>query len=57
MDKEIYLGDGLYARVDCGTIWLRAPREDGDHIVALEPEVFAALCELAERNELLVVAR
>jgi hypothetical protein len=54
-DTEVYLGDGLYARVSGpGTIWLRAPRENGDHVVALEPEVFQALCKFAEENGLLV---
>lgn len=40
MDKvfeEEYLGDGLYVRFDGWQFWLRAPREDGDHEVALEP--------------------
>jgi hypothetical protein len=41
--KETYLGDGLYASFDGLSIWLRAPREHGDHIVALEPEVWVAL--------------
>jgi hypothetical protein len=52
MAEETYLGDGLYARIDAGAIWLRAPREDGDHMVALEPEVFAALCKLAQKSGL-----
>jgi hypothetical protein len=38
--SETYLGDGLYVRFDGYTIWLRAPREGGDHYVALEPPVF-----------------
>jgi hypothetical protein len=41
--KEIYLGDGLYASFDGFMITLRAPREDGDHWIGLEPEVFNAL--------------
>lgn len=41
--KEHYLGDGLCASFDGWSIWLRAPRPDGDHQVALEPDVFAAL--------------
>jgi hypothetical protein len=41
--QETYLGDGLYASFDGFTIWLRAPRENGDHVVALEPLVYAAL--------------
>jgi hypothetical protein len=41
--KEQYLGDGLYASFDGYHIWLRAPREGGDHIVGLEPAVWNAL--------------
>lgn len=47
--KETYLGDGLYASFDGFAIWLRAPRERGDHVVALEPEVYRALTEFVER--------
>lgn len=36
---ERYLGDGLYASFDGCQVRLRAPRLDGDHFVALEPEV------------------
>jgi hypothetical protein len=43
MSKETYLGDGLYASFDGYMITLRAPRENGDHFVCLEPEVLAAL--------------
>jgi hypothetical protein len=42
-EKEIYLGDGLYASLDGFMITLRAPRENGDHFVMLEPNIFAAL--------------
>jgi len=41
--NETYLGDGLYASFDGFAIWLRAPRENGDHVVALEPQIFAEL--------------
>jgi len=41
--KETYLGDGLYVRFDGFTIWLRAPRETGDHVVALDPSVWRML--------------
>lgn len=41
--KEVYLGDGLYASFDGFQIGLRAPRENGDHVVFLEPQVLAAL--------------
>jgi hypothetical protein len=43
--EEVFLGDGLYASFDGFMITLRAPREDGDHVVMLEPGVFAALVE------------
>lgn len=42
MNKEIYLGDGLYASFDGYQITLRAPRAEGDHFVALEPAVLRA---------------
>lgn len=50
MATETYLGDGLYASFDGYTIWLRAPREDGDHTVALEPEVLASLIAYSRRT-------
>lgn len=43
MNRETYLGDGVYASFDGYQIWLRAPRETGDHVVALEPSVYDAL--------------
>lgn len=42
---EAYLGDGLYASFDGFNIGLRAPRLDGDHYIALEPQVYQALRE------------
>lgn len=42
---ETYLGDGVYARLEGDMIWLRTERGSGDHIIALEPEVFEALVE------------
>jgi hypothetical protein len=47
MSDEQYLGDGVYASFDGYQIWLRAPREEGDHRIALEPSVFRALLEYA----------
>lgn len=39
---ETYVGDGLFVKRDAyGTVWLRAPRDEGDHYVALEPAVLA----------------
>ena len=49
--SEIYLGDGLYASYDGFNIWLRAPRIDGDHVVALEPEVLARFLQFAASVE------
>jgi hypothetical protein len=46
---ETYLGDGLYASDDGYMITLRAPREDGDHWVALEPGIVEALLSFIER--------
>lgn len=43
--SETFLGDGLYVSFDGYQIWLRAPREDGDHRVALEPQVWHRLNE------------
>ncbi len=45
MDKkhEQYLGDGVYAWTDGYQIWLKADRGQQEHLIALEPAVFAAL--------------
>lgn len=42
MDKETYLGNGVYASFDGYRVWLRV--DDGSRI-ALEPEVMANLNE------------
>jgi hypothetical protein len=48
MNEETYLGDGLYASIERSMIKLRAPRfGGGDHVVYLDPEVWAALQQLA----------
>lgn len=44
-EREVYLGDGVYASFDGYQIWLRTPRSNGDHSLALEPRVLAALDE------------
>jgi hypothetical protein len=46
---ETYLGDGLYASFDGEHIKLRAPRPDGDHWVALDPETYEAFAQFIER--------
>ncbi len=43
--NEVYLGDGLYASFDGWSVNLRAPRENGDHWVGIEPEVWKNLLE------------
>lgn len=43
--REVYLGDGLYCSFDGFMFILRAPRHEGDHWVALEPQVLAAFDE------------
>lgn len=50
-ENETYLGDGLYASFDGYQFILRAPRDDGDHWVALEPSVFDSL--VAFRNRII----
>ena len=47
--KEHYLGDGLYVSFDGWQFCLRAPREEGDHIVYLEPAALAAFNAYAKR--------
>jgi hypothetical protein len=49
MAGEEYLGDGLYASVEGGMIKLRAPREGGDSVIWLDPEVWAALVQWVDR--------
>lgn len=50
MDKEIYLGDGLYASYNGYSITLRAPREEGNHIVVLDYEIYANLAAFAKKS-------
>lgn len=46
---ETYLGDGLYASFDGFMVKLRAPREDGDHWVGMEPPELAAFVAFIAR--------
>lgn len=48
-NNEVYLGDGLYCSDDGHQIKLRAPRENGDHEIYLEPGTFQGLCQYIER--------
>lgn len=45
--KEEYLGDGLYASFDGYSVFLRAPREKGDHWVGLEPTILVNFLKFA----------
>jgi len=49
MPKEMYLGDGLYASYDGWQIKLRAPRDEGDHVVYMDFSVYKAFREFAEK--------
>jgi hypothetical protein len=40
---ETYIGDGVYVSFDGWGIWLRTPRETGEHRIALDPDNFRAL--------------
>ena len=50
-----YIGDGVYASLEHGMIWLRTQREgwheidEGWHEIALEPEVYEQLVQFAKR--------
>ena len=43
-----YLGDGVYASFDGYQIWLAVDHYE-NNVVALEPSVFANLCEYVKR--------
>jgi len=47
-EKEVYLGDGLYASFDGFMIKLRAPRFGEDHEVYLEPLIYQEFIRFAE---------
>ena len=49
-EKKEYLGDGLYAQYDGYQVYLTAPREFGEHMVALEPSVLDSFMGYLERN-------
>ena len=54
--KEEYLGDGLYVSYDGYMYALRAPRDYGDHIVYLEPEVLKRFIEFARQKNPLITS-
>jgi hypothetical protein len=46
--SEQYLGDGLFVSFDGYALKLRAPRQDGDHVVFIEPAMFQELVRFAD---------
>jgi hypothetical protein len=44
---DTYLGDGVYASFDGYQIWLAVNHHE-NKVLALDPSVFARLCEYAE---------
>lgn len=47
--NEEYIGDGVFVSFDGYQIWLRTPREGGDHVIALEPMVLEYLFEYVDK--------
>jgi hypothetical protein len=47
-EHKTYLGDGVYASFDGYQIWLAVNHHE-NNVVALEPKVFANLCEYVKR--------
>lgn len=48
--NETHLGDGLYARHDGYSFWLRATRGHEDHVVALEPAVMESFMDFVSKT-------
>ena len=46
---EEYLFDGVYASFDGLQIKLRTEREDGDHVIYIEPQLWECLKSFARR--------
>lgn len=53
---DTYLGDGLYVSFDGFQLRLMAPRggDEGDHVVYLEPAVFAELLRVMKNHGVFV---
>jgi hypothetical protein len=47
-EREMYLGDGLYASFDGFQIRLRAPRDGGDHEVYLDAATLQAFMQFID---------
>lgn len=57
-DREVHLGDGVYAEFDgVNYIWLRVQRQGSQpELVAIEPETMQALLSFAKQFKLFVPA-
>jgi len=49
MEKQEYLGDGVYAKWDGYQIELRANDPDSEDVIYIEPRVLDALVQFLER--------
>lgn len=47
--QEAYLGDGLYVSFDGYQLCLRTERDNGNHYIYLEPQVYDVLTQYAKR--------
>jgi hypothetical protein len=47
MENETYIGHGVYVSHDGFVFWLRTPRENGDHLIALEDGALSSLVAYA----------
>ncbi len=48
-DGGVYLGDGVYCKFDGYQLWLTTGDHRNPGLVALEPNVFEALCRAARQ--------
>lgn len=46
--RKVYLGDGAYVEVENGMLRLSCDRENGTHVIYLEPEIMQRLIEYYE---------
>ena len=47
--RDFYAGDGVYVGHDCHQLILYTERENGEHWIALEPEVLAVIIRYADK--------
>jgi hypothetical protein len=51
-EREEFLGDGLYVSYDGWHFCLRAPRDDGDHLVYLDEPLLNRFIDYVKRIKL-----